>query len=125
MHIFITTQFEGFHRWKDAPESVGFLRDIHRHIFHVKVTASVTHAERDIEFILFKREVEEIIQRIQADEDTSQPLSDWSCETWAKAILTALRDRGYNNKMTCEISEDGENGAVVSTEDLLSIWQLN
>lgn len=119
MNIFITTQFEGFHRWKDAPEAVSFLRDVHRHIFHVKVTASVSHAERDIEFILFKREVEEIIQTIKdGGYVTSQPLTDWSCETWAKAILTILRNRGYNNKMICEFSEDGENGAIVTTEGL-------
>ena len=120
MNIFITTQFEGFHRWKDAPEEVKFLRDIHRHIFHVKVTASVSHAERDIEFILFKREVEDIINKIKEGQYhlTEQPLNDWSCETWAKAILFTLRHKGYNNKMICEFSEDGENGAIVTTDDL-------
>ena len=119
MNIFVTTQFEGFHRWKDAPDAVAFLRDIHRHVFHVKITASVSHAERDIEFILFKREVNEIIQKIiDGERHTDQPIEDWSCETWSKEILTTLQERGYNNRMTCEFSEDGENGAIVTTDDL-------
>lgn len=125
MNIFITTQFEDFHRWKDAPDAVAFLRDIHRHIFHVKITASVSHAERDIEFILFKREVNEIIKNIQADgclPITDQPLEDWSCETWSKAILYHLHKyHKYNNHFTCEFSEDGENGAIVDDSDLKEV----
>ena len=50
--IYVTTQFEGVHRYKDAPDEVSFLRDYHRHIFKVKLAIEVMHNERDIEFIM-------------------------------------------------------------------------
>lgn len=101
--IYITTQFEGFHRWKDAPDKVGFLRDWHRHIFHVKLHKIVSHGNRDIEFIQFKREVEEYLKSYTGWEERFE----LSCEMLAEVLL---------NKFDCvmaDVSEDGENGGIV------------
>ena len=57
-YIFVTFQKEGIHRYPDAPEGVEFLRHPHRHMFHFRVEIEVFHDDRDIEFILFKRELE-------------------------------------------------------------------
>ena len=51
-HIYIQTQFTGYHRWDDAPDCVAFLRNTHRHVFHVKVTVPVQHNDRAIEFFM-------------------------------------------------------------------------
>ena len=99
-YVFITTQFEGFHCWPDAPNEVGFLRDIHRHIFHVKAWAQVDHGDRQIEFILLKRKIDQYIASIV------KPIS-WSCEHWAEHLLQQF------GLASCEVSEDGENGAIV------------
>jgi hypothetical protein len=100
--IFITTRFEGFHCWPDAPDEVAFLRSPHRHIFHVRCWRTVDHDDRDIEFIQWKRQIDFSIRTLAGENDTMK----WSCETWARAI------GGTVDADTVEVSEDGENGAV-------------
>jgi hypothetical protein len=100
--VFATTRFEGFHRWQAAPPEVAFLRDLHRHEFHVKVYRQVSHTDRDTEFILLKRELGKVI-----GEMNRRGTEDWSCERWAVFLTGSL------NLSKCEVSEDGENGAVV------------
>ena len=110
MKIFVTTQFEGMHRWKDAPEEVGFLREYHRHIFHVRFEVEVMREDRDIEFVLLKRELASLIKTLFA------PKMDASCETIAKGICDFMTRSGRTcagRACTCEVSEDGENGAIV------------
>jgi len=100
--IFITTRFEGFHCWPAAPDEVAFLRDPHRHIFHVRCWRTVSHDDRDVEFILWKRHVDFAIRTLLGESDTMK----WSCEAWARAIGCKV------DADTVEVSEDGENGAV-------------
>jgi hypothetical protein len=103
--IWITTQFEGFHAWTGCPfEDVDFLRDRHRHIFHVKLTVPVTHSDRDVEFIRFKREVNEFLKQKWPDGE----LGCMSCEMIGSVLLDH-----FTNASVCEVSEDGENGAIV------------
>lgn len=102
--VFCRTRFEGFHRWPEAPEEVGFLRSLHRHEFHVEVTVDVDHDDRDVEFILLKRQTDQAIERLKHTNDTKS----WSCERWAQRLLHKL------NASRVVVSEDGENGAVVT-----------
>lgn len=103
--IFVTFQFEAWHRWPNAPPDCAYLADRHRHIFHVRVEAPVTHSDRDIEFITFKRKAQDEVESLLATADTST----WSCEMWARSLMDSLppADR-------VQVSEDGENGAVIS-----------
>lgn len=109
--IFITTQFEGFHCWPDAPDEVGFLRDRHRHMFHVKVEVPVTDSDREIEFILFKRDVENWIF-----EQWGVPaeLGTLSCEHIAARLGAMCNELHDFSWVRVTVSEDGENGAVVT-----------
>lgn len=102
--VFSTIRFEGFHRWPNAPDEVAFLRDRHRHIFHVRAEVEVHHDDRDVEFILLGRRVLAEVKSITEAED----VSCWSCERWAREFLDRL------NLVKCEVSEDGENGAVIT-----------
>lgn len=103
--IWITTSFEGFHAWTGCPfDDVDFLRDRHRHIFHVKLTVPVTHSDRDVEFIRFKREVSEFIKQTWPDGE----LGCTSCEMIGEKILDH-----FQVASVCEVSEDLENGAIV------------
>lgn len=104
IYITMTTRFEGFHRWSDAPEAASFLRARHRHVFHVKAVKEVAHDDRDIEFILLKREVDKHIALLN---DTPEEVENWSCERWAIALVEKF------GLAECEVSEDGENGARV------------
>ena len=56
-YIWVTYQKEGIHRYPDAPNGVEFLRYPQRHMFHFKGQIDVFHDDRDIEFILFMREL--------------------------------------------------------------------
>ena len=98
--IGIRTQFVGFHRWKNAPDSVAFLRDWHRHIFNVKVEFTVDHADRDREFFLTKDKVNEYISRYEGKK------FEFSCEQIAQDIAV---DLGAN---MAEVDEDGENYGI-------------
>lgn len=109
--IFCNFQFEWFHRWKDAPEEVKFLRDLHRHMFHVRVEVPVTHSDRQIEFILFKRDLMGQIENMKEDLSTRS-----SCEMIAEWFINYVEVKFGVDKVTVEVSEDGENGAVVTSE---------
>src|SRR6056300_1997053 len=68
--IWVTFQKEGMHKYPAAltdPKlatgdeyDVSFLGHPHRHIFHFKVAIEVFHDDRDIEFIQFKRWIENL-----------------------------------------------------------------
>ena len=68
--IWVTFQKEGIHKYPAALEDpalatgdkydVSFLGYPHRHMFHFRVEIEVFHDDRDIEFIQFKRWLEEL-----------------------------------------------------------------
>ena len=100
-YIWVTFRKEGIHKYPDAPEGVTFLKFPHRHIFHFKVKLEVFHDDREVEFILFKRELEALY-----DDETLQ-LNNMSCEMIAKELLNKYKLE------RCSVFEDNENGAVV------------
>lgn len=108
--IFVTFQKEGIHRYPDAPEGVEFLKHPHRHIFHFRVDVDVFHNDRDIEFILFKRELEALYsaQTLQVDHK--------SCEMLAEDLIDYISKKYPGRKVFVEVSEDGENGATLFYE---------
>ena len=103
--IWVTFQKEGIHKYPDAPEGVEFLKYPHRHMFHFKVMIEVFHDDRDIEFILFKRELESLY-----DEKTLQ-LDYKSCEMMSDELAMYILDKYPGRNLTIDISEDGENGS--------------
>jgi hypothetical protein len=100
--IWITTQFEGFHHYPNAPEGVEFLQLEHRHMFKLKVWIQVFHNDRDIEFILFKRFIDGLIKNGQ--------LNHKSCEMISDDLHGQIRNSYPNRTIWIEVSEDGENG---------------
>ena len=104
--IWVTFQKEGIHKYpaaKDIP-GVEFLAHPHRHMFHFRVELEVMHDDRDVEFILFKRELEALY-----DEGTMQ-LDYKSCEMMARDLANYIRETYPDRDLAIEVSEDGENG---------------
>lgn len=99
--IEINTSFVGYHYWKEAPPEFSFLKNVHRHVFHVKVIKKVEHAERDIEFIDLKRKVDDYIQNSWKEATFPD-----SCETIAENIGKPFEASAVT------VLEDGENGAT-------------
>lgn len=121
--IFVQFRKEGIHRYPAAltdpklnkgaggPDSwldVSFLGHPHRHIFHFRVTVSVTHNDRDIEFIQFKRELENQYKESLLEIDFK------SCEMLAEDLIGYISGKYPGRNISVEVSEDGENGAILS-----------
>lgn len=109
-YIYVKFQKEGIHCYPDAPEGVEFLKHPHRHMFHFDVQIEVFHDDRDIEFILFKRELEGLYS------DGTLQLDYKSCEMMAMDLHKYINDKYQNRDVILDISEDGENGARIKFE---------
>ena len=107
-NIFVTFQREGIHKFPGAAglPGVEFLASPHRHMFHFKVILEVFHDDREVEFILFKRELEKLY-----DQGTLE-LDYMSCEMMADDLAEYIMAHYPGRTLTIEVSEDGENGAV-------------
>lgn len=101
-YIYITTQFEGFHKYPDAPDEVEFLKYKHRHTFHLKIYIQVFHNKRDIEFILFKRYINSLIN--------DNNFNNLSCESIADELYKKISNDYPDRVIKIDISEDNENG---------------
>lgn len=110
--IIVNLQIEALHCWPGAqhilPE-VGFLSNPHRHIFHIECEKEVTHDDRDIEIIMFKKEIINYLYRVSAV--SLGGILDFgakSCEMIAKDLVENF------DLASCKVLEDGENGARVT-----------
>ena len=64
-NVIVKLQVEGLHNWPDAAKvfpEVGFLSDLHRHMFHITCKKKVNHDDRDVEFIMFKRDIQDYLK---------------------------------------------------------------
>ena len=115
--IWITWQKEGIHKYPaaltdPALADVQFLGYPHRHIFHFRVWIDVFHNDRDLEFIQFKRWCESLY-----NSDNSVLSLDYkSCEMMADDLYIQIASRYPGRVVHIEVSEDGENGALIRYE---------
>ena len=115
--VWVTFRKEGIHCFPDAltnPQfatgdkfDVSFLGHPHRHIFHFKVWIAVEHNDRDIEFIQFKRWLENLY------EDGTVQLDHKSCEMISDELYVVISGKYPRREVWIEISEDGENGSFI------------
>jgi len=115
--IWVTFQKEGMHKYPaaltdptlktDDEYDVSFLGYPHRHIFHFKVWIGVTHNDRDIEFIQFKRWLENLYKGGVLQLDFK------SCEMMSDDLYDAISSRYPDREVWIEVSEDGENGSFI------------
>ena len=115
--IFVRFQKEGIHCYPAAATDpalatgdaydVSFLASPHRHIFHFEVTIQVFHNDRDIEFIQFKRWLENLYA------GGTLELNYKSCEMISDELYDQIAARYPDRNIVINVSEDGENGAVI------------
>jgi len=115
--IWVSFSKEGIHKYPAAltdpalatgdEYDVSFLGYPHRHIFEFKVAIAVTHNDRDIEFIQFKRWLEKLY-----NENTLE-LNYRSCEMIAEDLHAKITARYPGREVWIDVSEDGENGAFM------------
>ena len=127
--IWVTFQKEGIHCYPAAATDptlatgdeydVSFLASPHRHIFHFQVWIDVVHNDRDIEFIQFKRWLENLYR-----DDTLQ-LDHKSCEMISDDLYLQIAQKYPDRSVWIEVSEDGENGALVKYETHQPVQSIN
>jgi len=119
--VYCTLQIEGTHNWPGCPfEEVDYLRVPHRHMFHIKAHKLVTHSDRDVEFIMLKHQIQRyLIGRYWSGWEnhtagrTAKGLCEFgamSCEMIAEELINQF------DLCRCEVSEDGENGAILTVK---------
>ena len=106
--IWVTHNFEGFHNYPDAPDEVAFLRNEHRHMFHLKVWIEVFHDDRDIEFFMFKNFIKALI-----DIDSYDYMS---CEMISDNLFEEITFKYPARDIKIDVSEDLENGSSITYE---------
>jgi hypothetical protein len=117
--IWVTFRKEGIHKYPAAATDpnlatgdeydVSFLATPHRHIFHFRVWLSVTHNDRDVEFIQFKRWLEKLYSSNQG----VLSLDYKSCEMMSDDLYAQISARYPDREVWIEVSEDGENGSFI------------
>ena len=118
--IWVTLRKEGIHCYPAAATDpalatgdeydVSFLGTPHRHIFHFRVSIDVFHNDRDIEFIQFKR----WLISLYNGQNSVLELNYKSCEMIADDLYSQIAARYPNRAVIIDVSEDGENGCVIS-----------
>lgn len=111
--VYCTLQIEGIHQWSACPfDEVGYLRSPHRHMFHIKAFKTVTHSDRDTEFIMLKHQISKhFAEHYPIDSVSSAHVfGNMSCEMIAIELIRTF------DLSSCEVNEDGENGAIVWAE---------
>jgi hypothetical protein len=116
--IWVTFRREGTHKFPAAltdPKfktgdeyDVSFLGYPHRHMFHFKIAIEVFHDDREIEFIQFKRWLENLYGKGVLELDYK------SCEMMATDLYQQISAKYPKREVTIDVSEDGENGAVIT-----------
>jgi len=100
--IVVRTSFEALHQWPECPfNDVGYLRNLHRHIFHVEMKIETT-GDRQIEFIRHKN----LINKFIDNKYKGFNLGPTSCEVIAETLSKAF------GASSVSVFEDNENGAV-------------
>lgn len=118
--IWVKFQREGIHKYPAAltdpnlatgdEYDVSFLGYPHRHIFHFKVAIEVFHDDRDIEFIQFKRWLENLYKGATLELDFK------SCEMIAEDLYAQINKKYPGRTVWIDVSEDDENGCHIQFE---------
>ena len=115
--IWVTFRKEGIHKYPAALEDpalatgdeydVSFLGYPHRHIFHFRVQIEVFHNDRDIEFIQFKRWLENMFA------DGTVQLDYKSCEMISDELYEKISNKYPGRFVEISVAEDNENGCSI------------
>jgi hypothetical protein len=126
--IFVRFQKEGIHKYPAAATDpalatgdeydVSFLATPHRHIFHFDVAIEVFHNDRDIEFIQFKRWLENQYSQGILKLDYK------SCEMISDDLYEVIATRYPDRSVAIQVSEDNENGASIVYNTTTTLHKL-
>lgn len=118
--IVVRFQVVGWHCWPDAPDHRAYLRNEHRHQFHVEIRVDVAHDDREVEFhdLLEWGRRQFPLGMERGDNSTL------SCEMMCRHYIDAMARRYEGGWLQIDaftrrhgqvsVFEDGEVGAIVA-----------
>ena len=110
--IVVKFTVEGLHKWKDCNiEEVMYLKNLHRHLFYIRLEKEVSHNDRDIEIIKFKKSIIDYLNyKWYDDKYKCLMFNNMSCENIAEHLYYKFL------ASSVEVLEDNENGAIITKE---------
>ena len=106
--IVVKFDLEGGHHWPEAPKDFKHLKVHHHHIFHFECYIPVGQDNRELEFLVVRRELMTIMKDAQG---SPCDFEDMSCETIAK-LLAVIIEKKYGVRATrIVVMEDAFVGA--------------
>ncbi len=110
--------YPGLHMWPDAPASQYYLGLDHRHMFQLTASMTVEHDDREVEFHALREELDEVVNTMArvAPPGLESKLFYFgalSCESMAEVVITWMRECYPGREYKVEVSEDGENAAII------------
>lgn len=113
MKIKVRFKIEGIHRWEDCPiEEVSYLKNDHRHLFGIIATKEIQHDDRDIEFIELQHKMKNYLrEKYWSTFHQCHYFDRMSCERISRELILQF------NLSDCEVNEDDENGAILTSID--------
>ena len=108
MKIEIKHTVLGTHQWSNCPhEDVSFLRNEHHHDFTIRVSTEVVHDDRDIEFIMLRIDLMQILATTFINQNYIVKFENRSCEMISNDIRKELIKRYKGNyDFKVSVSED-------------------
>lgn len=104
--IITYNEIQGFHQYPNAPECVGYLSNLHRHVFIIRTWAKVNHNEREIEIIMMQDKINVSLTKTFG---TPCNFGTMSCESIAEWLLAH-----HTELFKVEVLEDGYGGASLT-----------
>ena len=112
IEVYCQLDFEAIHNFPDAEKLCNqwYLANLHRHMFRIKCTWEAVHGDREKEFIDVQHSVRAFLNKqFPNTVGNLKDIGTFSCETLAMLILA-----NFDFLKIVEVSEDGENGAIVT-----------
>lgn len=106
MQIVTHNAIIGSHYWPDAPAKYAYLKNEHRHVFHIRCWFDVKHNDRDIEINDMQDIIKDsITQQFENLGAMGVCFGGMSCEDIATFCIDEF------GCVACEVLEDGYGGA--------------
>lgn len=109
MRVITKNYIEGLHRWKEAPEHLDYLRNKHRHIFHIICEWEVTNEDRQLEIIETQKMIDKYFDKYCNKKYNLCDFHNMSCEQICNELLKQYSDKGLKQ---VTVLEDGYGGSV-------------
>lgn len=110
--VWCTFEREGLHKWDDAVKhsEVAYLASLHRHSFRFKVWVEVFGDDREVEFIMLKHRLQELVGSWGPVVGSCEMMAD-KIVKWVIGDYSGIGNQGRHVRVS--VSEDGECGALV------------